>query len=434
MSSGYDNLKANFESRGMLTPDGQFSPFDYLKYFKGLENLYPETGAIGTVEDIANNIGNVDFTSSDYEAPTTGPQSLSEKNKSAYDYYGLNDNLISGRNLLSGFASIPGVGQGIGMLTRGVDTYAGYEYGMNPTRDIATRVGAYVGGNLIGMEGVTSMQEAQQRMGMKVAASKGGNLAGNWLTDYFVGNDARGENYNAEYDVDKYSAWNGPGSLVAQNELSTNFPELTQGTPEYASMFDQLVNEASAGFASNKGMTTEAQEQLTNSRLEMGKDWKGADIPDFVSFEDWEEANPNAGMLSPNSYIGPEEEGYAEMRAEENKRKEWRSGYDKYSMKNNPFVTKPLTRAESMTEQFGADPYGLGYEAFGSEGDATSRDAQGNVFHSSDYNWGSTDGGAEDVNSGGFTQEDYDFINSGFDGDDSSDSQGTTNDSSGNWN
>ena len=430
MSSGYDNLMANFESRGMLTSQGQFKPFDYLKYLEGLEGMYPELNSSGTVQEIANNIGNVDFTNSDYETPTTGPQSRSEKNQSAYDYYGLNNNFVSGRGVMKTVGGYTGMG----MLTSGLDTVAGYEYGMNPTADIGATLGSYVGGVLApGMDEARSLAEAQQIAGINIASRKLGHIGGRELGKYYTGNTI-GDYYNPEYDVDKYSAWNGPGSLVAKNELATNFPELTQGTPEYSSMFDQLVNEASAGFASNKGMTDEARDQVNNARLEIGKDWKGDDIPDWQSFEEWDTANPSAGMLTSRNYEGPLEAGEEERMQEENKRGLWRQQYDKYDMLHNPMVTTPLTRAESMTEQFGEDPYGLDYEAFGSEGDATSRDAQGNVFHSSDYNWGSTDGGAEDVNSGGFTQEDYDFINSGFDGDDSSDSQGTTNDSSGNWN
>ena len=62
----------------------------------------------------------------------------------------------------------------------------------------------------------------------------------------------------------------------------------------------------------------------------------------------------------------------------------------------------PQTYAQRMSNAYGAesDPYSRGYEAFGQEGDATSRDASGTTWHSEDYNWGSTDGGASDVGGG----------------------------------
>jgi hypothetical protein len=55
-----------------------------------------------------------------------------------------------------------------------------------------------------------------------------------------------------------------------------------------------------------------------------------------------------------------------------------------------------------MSNAYGSesDPYGMGYKSFGSEGDATSRDESGAVFHGGSYNWGSTDGGASGVSSG----------------------------------
>jgi len=464
MSIGSDNLKANLASRGMLSSSGNMKAFDYAGYINNLRKLYPWKFGRGTAEAITGvRLDNID-SSSDYEEPERDPLSPSEEKANIYDYYGLNDNFISGREGLNAFGQITGTGMATGVIDTAID----YSAGMN----ISGEIGSFAGGMVGGMLGpnpleATSVGEYQNKMMGNIAASVAGSGLGELGGQLSIGSNI-GDWYNREYFSEDYSRLGLPGSQLAELEMARDYPELIRDSNEWKKGYDERVNQYTGAFsgktkgfrANSQTMNEETQDFLNKSNLAEGLDWKGDSIDNFTSFDAWEAANPNIGMLTDRVYEGPLEEGELERMQEENKRNLWSQEYtnefskakafdkDKNPLERTPLILSKQQRMEAIN---GPDPYNKGYEAFGKEGDNTSRDAQGNVFHGPNYNWGSTDGGASDVSWGGtdtsegtaagdfkeagFDKEDMDFINEGFPGDDnSSDSQGTTHDSTGNWN
>ena len=389
--------------QGMLTSSGGFKPFDYAEYLKGLEDMYPWLYGAGLAEDVTTNIGDVDLSnidlSGDYEEPSTGPRSTSEQIKGAYDYYGLNDNFISGQNIISGMGMVPGMG----LAARGTGMLADYGYGINPTQDVMGLAGGFIGGALgPDIAGSKTVGELQRNIAMGVASRKAGQKAGDITGKYLTGREI-GDWYNPTYFSEEYSSHKMPGSIMATNEIGREFPDMVKGTNEYSMMFDALVDEYTGGFAANKGLTDEQQSFIDKGRLAEGYDWQGNAIENFTPYD---EVADDIGMLSP--YAGRlrttdvPREGEREMWLEEENRNIWADQYrDKFDRKKNPMVATPLTYQQAMEAANGPDPYGKGYKAFGQEGDDTSRTEDGHVFHGPGYNWNSTDGGASGVNGGG---------------------------------
>jgi len=471
MSIGSDNLKANLSSRGMLSSSGNMKAFDYAGYINNLRKLYPWKFGRGTAEAITGvRLDNID-SSSDYEEPERDPLSPSEEKANIYDYYGLNDNFISGREWLNGFGQITRTG----MATGAIDTAIDYSAGMN----ISGEIGSFAGGMVGGMLGpnpleATSVGEYQNKMMGNIAASVAGSGLGELGAELSIGSNI-GDWYNREYFSEDYSRLGLPGSQLAELEMARDFPELNRNSNEWKQGYDQRVNQYTGVFggrdkgfrANSQTLDKDAQEFLDSSNLAEGLDWKGESVNKsaFTSYDDFRADFSKDGMLSGFSKSkshkgGPMTEEEAEAQAvadfweeEYAAQDAWKDQHSRsFDKDKNPLERTPLilNKQQRMEAINGPDPYNKGYAAFGKEGDNTSRDAQGNVFHGPNYNWGSTDGGASDVSwggtdtsegttagdysEGGFTKEEMDFANS-FDGDDnSSDSQGTTNDSTGNWN
>ena len=386
--------------QGMLTSSGGFKPFDYVEYLKGLEDMYPWLYGAGLAEDVTTNIGDVDLSninlSSDYEEPSTGPRSTSEQIKGAYDYYGLNDNFISGQNIISGMGMVPGMG----LAARGTGMLADYSYGINPTQDAMGLAGGFIGGALgPDIAGSKTVEELQRNIAMGVVSRKAGQKAGDITGKYLTGREI-GDWYNPTYFSEEYSAHKMPGSIMATNEIGREFPDMVKGTNEYSMMFDELVDEYTGGFAANKGLTDDQQSFIDKGRLAEGYDWQGNSIEGFSPYS--EEVSQDLGMLTSNRRSSNvPNEGERAIWEEEDRRDLWSERYrDKFDRKKNPMVATPLTYQQAMEAANGPDPYGKDYKAFGQEGDDTSRTESGDVFHGSGYNWNSTDGGASDVGGG----------------------------------
>ena len=385
--------------QGMLTSSGGFKPFDYAQYLRGLEEMYPWLYGVDTAKDIANaELGDIDF-SSDYETPTSGPQSASEQVENAYNYYGLNDNpTFSGQNALEFAGAFPGMG----LPTKVAGMAMDYSAGINPNIEASGMLGSFIGSKLApGFEGVTSQREAMRVAARGAATTMAGGRLGEMAGGYLTSKDA-GDWYMPTYDVDKYSGWKGPGSVTALAEMGREFPDMVKGTNEYSMMFDELVDEYTGGFAENKGLTDDYQRFQDQNRLTEGYDWQGNAIENFTPYD---EVADDIGMLSP--YAGRlrttdvPREGEREIWLEEENRNIWSERYgDKFDRKKNPMVATPLTYQQAMEAANGPDPYGKDYKAFGQEGDDTSRTESGDVFHGGGYNWNSTDGGASDVGGG----------------------------------
>jgi len=437
-TSAYENLRSNMGQQGMLTSSGGFRPFDYVKYLQGMKQQYPWLYGAGAAEDVVENIGDIDFTpsSSDYDTVTKGPLSDSEKVLEAYNYYGLNDNLISGRNILSGVGGLTG----FGLITDALNAYGDYSYGINPTANVTGMLGGVIGSKL-GPDPMSAKtyQEYVKNMQMKAAQGALGDLAGRKVGEYATGNKI-GDWYSPEYFADKYSSYNMPGSWLAERELGREFPELDRESIEFQMKYDDIVNQYTDNFAQNRGLTEEGREFLNKSSLEEGLDWKGQEIEDWTPYD--KVAEEATGMLwsgNRGTYDVPNE-GEREIWDYEAQKDIWRDQYrDEFNIEKNPIKVTPLTRQQQLEISQGPDPYGRAYESFGSEGDTTWRDDQGTVWHSSDYNWNTTDGGASDVVSSTHWDDNLgEYVSndtwSSSDNSSSSNSNSGFNDSSHNWN
>lgn len=366
-----DNLLANAKLNNMLNPEGAFRQYDYYQLW--LNNLRRQNPTF----DTAANLITSDYSSSDsdYTQPigkAWHEMTDDEKYLETVKYY--NDDILSGKNIMGA----------VGMAIPGVKTLTEYDMGQNVVPDITSFAGGMLGGRL-----ATNPLDAMLYSNLGGFA---GDIAGRELAKGGV----FGEEYKGQW-TDKYK---GPGSRLA-DALGYKV-----GSPERDLAIQRMME-----FGNKEDIEEEllkAEKDLVASYYEPSnqpveiedRSWGyGVDDPDVAMPDESFEQNMSVPSVEPytvNDFTGMFSGISETVDQAISGVSDW---WDNLSFESKP---APLTYAEQMSTAYGAesDPYGKGYEAFGSEGDATSRDDQGTVWHSSDYNWNTTDGGASAVSGG----------------------------------
>lgn len=354
MSSVWDNLKANAQQNNLLSQDGMFRQNDYWRLW--LESQKALNPSVGAAVDIGSKAFNGGYDSSDNFTSNVPSKPVSEA-QSYYDYW--KDDGISGRDIAQVSGAITGVP---------ISSLTDYAMGKNP----AGNIGSWLGQTMLSRY-ATSPETY-------MALSNAGGMAGQWAGEQVSPGQWSG--YNPGRSTSEALGFEeGSRAFDATRDISMDIisEKVNQGmkVDEAVAEFDREAKENqnyTGPVTVEEKSTGYGMQGIGESAVE---DYKAAIEPTSV--------NDFVGMFSGaiNDITG---------------------GISNYF--NTPANTSsplaPQTYAEQMRNAYGAesDPYSRGYEAFGQEGDATSRDASGTTWHSKDYNWGSTDGGASEVGGG----------------------------------
>ena len=361
MSTALENLMANAGQNRMLGGDGVFKNANYWKlWLDSQKAINPDFGA---VVDTGTKLIDGGYSSSNDSFTSNVPSKPASEAQSYYDYW--KDDGVSGRDLA----------QWGGLLTGApISTVTDFTMGKNPAGNIGSMIGSTVLGNQAG-----SLEEY-------IALSNVGGMGGQWAGEQLA-----------------------PGQWMGYNPGKTTAEAL--GFKQGSKMFDS-TRDISMDIISEKvkqGMTVDEAVAEFDKEAKENQTYAG---PVQVV-----EKSTGYGMKSPGESLATDNRGvisevepttvsdFAGMFSSTiDGVGDWFS--NAYDGVTGSFTgmqqAAPSTYTQQMSSDYGAesDPYGKGYESFGSEGDSTSRDESGAVFHSSDYNWGSTDGGASDVSAG----------------------------------
>jgi hypothetical protein len=354
MSSAWDNLMANAQQNNLLSDAGMFKPTQsYINWLEGLKYANPNVTPIQLGLDAVSRSGG----DSDFRGAAAGVDHTDPK-QDFRDYWNLDNDWAGTRDIAQGVNWLAGGG----MLGNAAIMGADYAYGRNPAEDV---------GSLIGSQLATpyarSMEEA-------MALGKAGSSLGSLTANSLVGNNVFGEYLSPYTQGIKDSPWH--DELTAMG--------LEQGTNSYDHALTAMMG----------GDLRSVDPDMMQAYDDRGqKNWRTSEN----TVEDYKAGSITAiEPTSVNDFVGMFSGAINDITG----------GISNYF--NTPANTSsplaPQTYAQQMRNAYGAesDPYSRGYEAFGQEGDATSRDASGTTWHSKDYNWGSTDGGASDTDDGGY--------------------------------
>ena len=370
MSSAWDNLKANASQNNLLSQDGMFRQNDYWRlWLESQKALNPSVGAVLDTGSKALNGGydsNDNFTSNVPSKPASEAQAY-------YDYW--KDDGISGRDLAQVGSAITGVP---------ISSLTDYAMGKNP----AGNIGSWLGQTMLSRYATSpETYMAYSNLGGMGGRAIGESVSpGTWMD-------------NPGRSTAEASGWNqGTENFDTVRDLTmARFAKGKKEGKTIDEISEQMEKEAKAWDSTSGGQLID---KTTGWDVTMGNDWTEYMAEDYQPRSITEVEDYKAGSItaieptSVNDFVGMFSGAINDITG----------GISNYF--NTPANTSsplaPQTYAQRMSNAYGAesDPYSRGYEAFGQEGDATSRDASGTTWHSEDYNWGSTDGGASDVGGG----------------------------------
>ena len=355
--SAWDNLKANASQNNLLSQDGMFRQNDYWRLW--LESQKALNPSVGAVLDTGSKAFNGGYNSSDNFSSNVPSKPASEA-QAYYDYW--KDDGISGRDLAQVGGAITGVP---------ISSLTDYAMGKNP----AGNIGSWLGQTMLSRY-ATSPETY-------MALSNAGGMAGQWGGEQVSPGQWSG--YNPGRSTSEALGFKeGSRAFDATRDISMDIisEKVNQG---------MTVDEAVAEFDKEARENQNYTGPVTVEEKSTGYGMQGIGES---AVEDYKAGSITAiEPTSVNDFVGMFSGAINDITG----------GISNYF--NTPANTSsplaPQTYAQRMSNAYGAesDPYSRGYEAFGQEGDATSRDASGTTWHSKDYNWNSTDGGASDVGS-----------------------------------